>query len=126
MYIRRTREKFPKDNYLGGRYLFILEISEWQQKRKLMKKVATLENLQTLKTGHRAAERFNLDISGGRPQETVQEISEILQLIAVEFHAEIVQIESEHPQLKAEFAQEREEYRLMWNGYVTEKQETAQ
>jgi len=125
-YSRYIQNRFPKDDYLAGRYLSILQIREWQLKRKLLGKVATLNNLETLKHGHRSAEKFHLDISGGSPQETVHEISEILQSIALEFHAEIVQIESQHPQLRAEFAREREEYRLLWNGYVTEAQETAQ
>jgi hypothetical protein len=122
-YSRYIRAKFTQDNYLASRYLFVLQIREGQLERKLLKRVATLENLQTLKTGHRAAERFYLDISGGSPRQTVHEISEILQSIAVEFHAEIAQIEAEHPHLRAEFAREREEYRLMWNDYVTERQQ---
>ena len=122
-YIRHVKERFPTGTYLSNRYLLILQIREWQLKRKLLKKPITLENLQTLKTGYRDAERFLFDIDSGHPKETVQEINDILQLIAHEFHSEIVQIEAQHPELDREFAREREEYRQMWNFYVTEARE---
>lgn len=124
-YIRHIQKTFAKDDYFAGCYLFILQIREWQQKRKLLKKPVTLENLQTLKTGHRSTEKLylDLDLDEGSPDAAVRELSQILQLIAIEFHAEIVQIEAQHPYLRAEFAREREEYRLMWNDYVEDAQE---
>lgn len=119
-YIALVKEQFPEDDYHAGCYLFIIQIREWQLKRKLRNKIATLDDLQTLKTGHRKAEKLylDLDLDEGSPDAAIREISHILQLIAIEFHAEIVQIEAQHPHLRAEFAREREQYRLMWNDYV--------
>jgi hypothetical protein len=124
-YIRHIQETFDRDDYYAGRYLFILQIREWQLKRKLLNKPVTLENLQTLKTGHRNAEKFylDLDLDEDSTDPAVRKISQILQLIAIEFHAEIVEIEVQHPDMRAEFAREREEYRLMWNDYVKDAQE---
>lgn len=120
VYIQHIHGLFPPGVYLAERYLFILQIREWQLKRMMLKKVPTLENLQTLKTGHRSAEQFLFDIDGGGRKDVIAEIEDILQLIALEFHKEIGQIEAQHPELRAEFAREREEYRLGWNNYVRE------
>jgi hypothetical protein len=126
-YIRHIQNGFAKGDYFASNYLFILQIREWQLKRKLLKKPVTLENLQTLKTGHRSAEKLylDLDLDEGSPDVAVRKISQILQLIAIEFHAEIVQIEAQHPHLRAVFAREREEYRLMWNDYVEDAAEES-
>ena len=117
-YIRRVKETVSANAYYANRYLLILKIREWQLRRKLLSRVATLEDLQTLKHGHREAERFLLDIDQGSRKDVIAEIESILQLVGLEFFAEIQQIESQHPERRAEFAQEREAYRLMWNSYV--------
>ena len=117
-YIRRVKETVSGNAYYANRYLLILEIREWQLRRKLLRRVATLEDLQTLKHGHREAERFLLDIDRGTRKAVIAEIESILQLIGLEFFAEIQQIETQHPERMSEFAQEREAYRLMWNAYV--------
>lgn len=119
-YIRHVREQFPVETYLSRRYLHILSIREWQLKRRLRKLPATLTNRETLLHGHREAERFLLDIDGGDRKDVIAEIEDILQAVAVEFFAEIQQIERQHPEMKAEFSREREEYRAMWNFYVEE------
>ena len=123
-YIRHLKETFAPDGYFENRYLQILRIREWQLRRRLLKCIATLDDLQTLKTGHREAERFLLDIDQGSRKDLIAEINDILQLIALEFFAEIQQIEEQHPERKAEFAGEREAYRLMWNDYVRDAQPT--
>jgi hypothetical protein len=119
-YIEHIKERFPVGTYLSSRYLLILEIRQWQLKRKLLKKPATLTTRKTLLHGHREAERFLFDIDSGDRKDVISEIEDILQAIAVEFFAEIQQIEAQHPELDKEFAREREEYRLMWNFYVEE------
>jgi hypothetical protein len=119
-YIKHVKERFPVGTYLSDRYLLILQIRQWQLKKKLLKKPATLTTRQTLLHGHREAERFLFDIDSGDRKDVISEIEDILQAIAVEFFAEVQQIEALHPELRAEFAREREEYRQMWNFYVTE------
>jgi hypothetical protein len=119
-YIRHVKEQFPIKTYLSNRYVLILEIREWQLKRRLLKLPATLTNRETLLHGHREAERFLLDIDGGDRKDIIAEIENILQALAVEFFAEIQQIERQHPEMAAEFAREREEYRQQWNFYVSE------
>jgi hypothetical protein len=122
-YIRRVKETVASDAYYANRFLLILQIREWQLKRKLLNRLATLDDLQTLKHGHREAERFLLDIDKDSRKDVIAEIETILQLLGLEFFAEIQQIEEQHPERKAEFAQEREAYRLMWNAYVKDAQE---
>ncbi|CAN5750716.1 hypothetical protein BH10ACI4_BH10ACI4_16970 [soil metagenome] len=116
-YIRHV-DSFPIQNDLCHRYRFILKIYEWQLKRKLLKMPLTLDNLQTLKTGHRTIELFLLEIDGGSRKDIIAEIESILQSIAVAFHEEIVAIQAQHPERRAELAREQERYRLMWNAHV--------
>jgi hypothetical protein len=119
-YIEHVRARFPAGVYYADRYLLILQIREWQLRRRLLKLPATLTTRETLLTGHRSAEKFLLDIDVGEDKKLIAEIEDILQSIAVEFFAEIQQIEHQHPEMAAEFAREKEEYRLMWNDYVTD------
>ena len=119
-YMQNVQDRCPKGEYLSGRYIHILKIREWQLKRKLLNRPGTLTDLETLKTGHREAERFLLDIHGGTRKDVIREIEDILQLIALEFFAEIAAIEDQHPHMRQEFAREKETYRLMWNHYVEE------
>ena len=122
-YVQRIEEKFPTGSSLSDRYLFILRIYEWQLRRKLLKQAGTLDNRKTLLTGHREAERFLFDLDVGSRKDVIAQIEDILQSIAVEFHAEIVEIESRHPDLRAEFAREKEEYRALWNSYIRDAKE---
>ncbi len=122
-YIARVRESLPPGNPVGEKYLLLLSIREWQLKRRLLKRVATLDDLQTLKTGHREAEAFLLEISIGSNKKVIAEIEAVLQSIGIEFFAEIQAIEDAHPHLRAEFAREREVYRIMWNHHVAAEAE---
>ena len=128
-YIRRVKDTFPTDSgsaYYAQQFLFILQIREWQLKRELLNRPGTMDDLATLKTGQREAEHLNFAISVGSRKDVIAEIETILQLVALEFHAEITHIEEQHPELRAEFAYEREEHRLMWNDYVRAEMESRE
>jgi hypothetical protein len=124
-FIAHVRAQFPTETHLSTRYIFILEVREWQLKRKLLNLTPTLNTRSTLLTGHRNAEKFLFDIDRGNDKTAIAEVEDILQEIAIEFFAEIQQIEAHYPEERAEFAREKEEHRLMWNNYVTEELEAA-
>ncbi|SNS77683.1 hypothetical protein SAMN05421770_102279 [Granulicella rosea] len=119
-YIQHVQARFPAGHYLNDRYVQILKIREWQLRRRLLNETGTLADLEPLNTGHREAERFLFDVDKGSRKDVIREINDILQLIAMEFFAEITTIEAQHPHLGQEFAREQEAYRLMWNSYVEE------
>ncbi len=120
LYIQRITEQFPKPTYLSEKYLHVLKIREWQLRRRKMKRPQSIDDLPTLRHGHHTAECLYLDIDRGSSRELVAEIQNILQLVALEFHAEIVDIEAQHPEHRARFARDKEEIRLRWNHYVEE------
>ena len=125
LYIERIRKQFATPTYLADQYLLILQIREWQLKRRLLGLCGRLEDLQPLRTGHHNAEVLHLEIGIGSRKELVTEIQNILQLLALEFHSEIVEIEAKHPEHRAEFARDKELIRLRWNNYVEQRQEAG-
>lgn len=121
-YIRHVREMFPAESPISNRYLFILQIRQWQLKRKMLRP-GTVADLATLRTGHHEAECLSFVLDKGSNKALVKEIQNILQLIALELFREITEIESRHPENKAEFACDREDFRLRWNHFVEEQED---
>jgi hypothetical protein len=112
-YIRRVQEKFPSGTYMSNRFLLILQIREWQLKRRLRKIPLKIDELSTLKTGIREAEIFLHEIAGGEPKWVAEEITEILCAVILELIKEVVHTEEALPHLKPYFDRERAEYRRM-------------
>lgn len=126
-YIKYVQALFPEEIEESRRYVHILRIRAWQLKRRKLKLTERVEDLSTLRHGFFEAERFYFDFIGAHSMDAVEaEIYEILQLIAIEFHTEIADIEAQHPELRADFARDKERYRQMWNFYVTEANELKQ
>ena len=113
LYIEQVREQFPAGSYYSNRYLLILQIREWQLKRRLRKIPLLLDQLGTLKHGIREAERFLHEIANGEPKWVAEEIADILCAIILELTKEVVHTEERYPELKPEFDRERAQYRKM-------------
>lgn len=120
MYIRHVESVFIERNLLTDSLLYVLRVREGLRESKLHDITLDLDDLQKLKDGHRTAEYFlsQVDRPGAEPKRVLNEISNILQLVALELHAEITAIEARYPEQRAEFAREKEEYRLQWNRYI--------
>ena len=110
-YIRHVREIFSTSTYESDRFILILQIREWQLKRRVRNLPLSLDNLQTLKTGIREAEVFLHSLTGGQPKSVADEIADILRLVILELTKEIIHTEEMYPALKPIFDRERAEYR---------------
>jgi hypothetical protein len=122
-YIARVQERFTEETDVSRRYQHILKIRKWQLQRAV-KNLSRLEDLETLRHGHFLAQQFYFDFADETSKDRAQiNLIDILQAIAVEFHCELMQIEAEHPELRAQFAREKEKYRLWWNHFVQDAEE---
>ena len=123
-YIEHVQACFPEVIEESKRYIHVLKIRQWQLRRSV-RNLHRVEDLETLRFGFYECERFFHDyLNENSSDATEKRVIEILQLVASELHAEIIEIEWQYPELRLQFAHDKEVLRLRWNAYVEDALET--
>jgi hypothetical protein len=124
-YIDWVDELYPDKVDGADRLILVLKIYEWQLRRYELKKLATLDQLGTLKHGIRIAEILINAIHeneaemmkgwrlGCKPKNQAQSLCSLLWQIVMALTAEVVETERLYPELKPMFDRERVRYRQM-------------
>ena len=119
-YIEKMEKQFVNPSELTDSYIHVLRVREWQLLCRLNDLPQTLASRAILLDAHREAEQFLLTIDSSDRKDVIAEISNILNLIAIEFFADIKDIEGQHPSMRADFDMEQENYRIRWNAHAPE------